>query len=215
METMTLVVAGIAALAILLIAVGVASSGSSGISERLERYASGKDADAKAAQGQGGIQEILASSAALNQLNKVVEQRDFGANLARDIARADLRLKVSEFLAIWAASIVGVPLLMVVFSVGFPALRNPLFLIIGLNRLPEAHHGQPLMLKQLGNVALVLCCLVVTVVLGLVEPAITRDPSGPVLSLGHGQAHVIIALSEHSLRALALVILTNVGDGAC
>ena len=34
---------------------------------------------------------MLASNAALNQLNKVVEQRDFGANLARDIARADLR----------------------------------------------------------------------------------------------------------------------------
>ena len=50
---------------------------------------------------------------------------------------------------------------------------------------------------------------------GLVEPAITRDSSGPVLALVHGQAHVIIALSEHSLRALALVILTNVGDAAC
>ena len=35
------------------------------------------------------------------QLNKVVEQRDFGANLAREIARADLRLKVSEYLMIW------------------------------------------------------------------------------------------------------------------
>jgi hypothetical protein len=50
---------------------------------------------------------------------------------------------------------------------------------------------------------------------GLVEPAITRDPSGIELSLVHGQAHVIIALSEHSVRALALVLLTNVGDAAC
>ena len=33
--------------------------------------------------------------------------------------------------------------------------------------------------------------------------------------LGEGQAHMTIALSEHSLRALALVILTNVGDAAC
>ena len=41
MEPMTLAVAGVAALAILLIAVGVASSGRSGISDRLERYASG------------------------------------------------------------------------------------------------------------------------------------------------------------------------------
>jgi tight adherence protein B len=74
---------------------------------------------------------MLASSAALSQLNKVVEQRDFGANLARDIARADLKLKPSEFLAIWAVSIVGIPILMVLFSVGLPALRNPLFLVVG------------------------------------------------------------------------------------
>ena len=40
MEPVTLAVAGVAALAILLIAVGVARSGSSGISDRLERYAS-------------------------------------------------------------------------------------------------------------------------------------------------------------------------------
>ena len=44
----TLIVAGIAALAILLIAVGVASSGGSGISDRLERYASGQKPDKKA-----------------------------------------------------------------------------------------------------------------------------------------------------------------------
>ena len=74
---------------------------------------------------------MLASSAALPQLNRVVEQRDFGANLARDIARADLKLKPSEFLAIWAVSIIGVPLAMVVFSLGLPALRNPLFLVVG------------------------------------------------------------------------------------
>ena len=39
MDTMTLAIAGVAALAILLIAVGIATSGGSGISDRLERYA--------------------------------------------------------------------------------------------------------------------------------------------------------------------------------
>jgi tight adherence protein B len=129
---MTLAVAAVAALAIFLIAIGIATSGGgSPVSARLERYASGRDPKAAAATGQGGLQDILASSVALAQLNKVVEQRDFGANLARDIARADLKIKVSEFLAIWAASIVGVPLLMIVFSLGLPTLRNPLFLLIG------------------------------------------------------------------------------------
>ena len=47
---------------------------------------------------------------------------------------------------------------------------------------------------------------------GLAEPAITRDDDGePILSLTHGQDRVRIALSEHSLRALGLAILTSVG----
>ena len=49
---------------------------------------------------------------------------------------------------------------------------------------------------------------------GLAEPAITRDENGePMLSLTHGQDCVRIALSEHSLRALGLAILTSVGAG--
>jgi tight adherence protein B len=127
---MTLLVAGVAAAAILLIAFGVAMSGSSsGVTARLERYASGREQIPTA--GQGGIADIIAQSATLAQLNKVVEQRDFGANLSREIARADLRLKVSEYLAIWAASTVGIPLLFLVFSVALPALRNPLALLAG------------------------------------------------------------------------------------
>jgi tight adherence protein B len=129
---MTIVVAGVAAIAILLIALGIATSGrGSGISSRLERYASGKEEAAKVSTGQGSIADLLAQSAALSNLNKVVEQRDFGANLARDIARADLKLKPSEFLGIWAACIVGVPILFVFLSLFLPALRNPLFLLIG------------------------------------------------------------------------------------
>jgi tight adherence protein B len=128
---MTIAIAGVAALAILLIAAGIATSGGgSGISARLERYASGRDGK-PAASGQGGLADLLQQSAALAQFNKVVEQRDFGANLSREIARADLKLKVSEFLGIWAASIVGVPIIFVVLSLGLPALRNPIMLLLG------------------------------------------------------------------------------------
>jgi len=101
------------------------------VSARLERYASARQSGKPEGSGQGGIAELLAQSVALAQLNKVVEQRDFGANLARDIARADLKLKPSEFLAIWAASIVGVPLLFIALSLGLPALRNPIALLVG------------------------------------------------------------------------------------
>jgi tight adherence protein B len=130
-EPLTLAVAGVAAGAIFLIAIGIATSGSgSAVSTRLERYASGKDASA-ASSGSGSLQEMISSSVALAQLNRVVERRDFGANLAREIARADLKIKVSEYLAIWAGSIIGVPLLMVLLSLGMPTLRNPLFLLVG------------------------------------------------------------------------------------
>jgi len=129
-EPMTLAVAGVAAGAIFLIAIGIATSGSgSAVSTRLERYASGKDG-AAAATGSGGLSEMISSSVALAQLNRVVERRDFGANLAREIARADLKIKVSEYLAIWAGAIVGLPLLFVVLSLGLPALRSPIALLV-------------------------------------------------------------------------------------
>jgi tight adherence protein B len=129
---MALAVAVVAAIAIVLIAIGVAGSGSSGISARLERYAAKPQEAAKASSsGQGGVAELIAQSATLNSLNRVVEQRDFGANLARDIARADLKLKPSEFLLIWIGAVVGIPLVMLILSPILPTLGNPLFLLIG------------------------------------------------------------------------------------
>jgi len=51
---------------------------------------------------------------------------------------------------------------------------------------------------------------------GLADPAITRDDAGePILTFAHGQGCVRIVLSEESLRALGLAILTNVGTDAC
>ena len=131
MDPMTLAVAGVAAAAIFMIAIGIATSGSgSGVSARLERYAAGRDPNAAASSG-SALSDMIAQSVALAQLNRVVENRDFGANLARDIARADLRLKPSEFLAIWAGSIFGVPFLFILLSLGVPALRSPLALLVG------------------------------------------------------------------------------------
>jgi hypothetical protein len=50
---------------------------------------------------------------------------------------------------------------------------------------------------------------------GLVEPTIVRDADGPILSLAHGQDRLRIALSESSLRALGLAVLTSVGSDGC
>ena len=50
---------------------------------------------------------------------------------------------------------------------------------------------------------------------GLAEPAITRGPDGPVLSLTHGQASLIVALSEASLSALCLALTASIGGERC
>ena len=132
MDTQTLAVAGLAGFAIVVIFIGFAMSGGGGISARLERYASGRGTKAKAESGgQGPISDLIAQSAAIAQLNKAVEQRDFGANLARDIARADLHLKVSEYIFIWAGAIVGVPVLFFILGFGLRTLQHPLVLLIG------------------------------------------------------------------------------------
>ena len=45
---------------------------------------------------------------------------------------------------------------------------------------------------------------------GLVDSTITHGPDGPVLSLTHGQACLIIALSEHGLSALCLALVASI-----
>jgi tight adherence protein B len=131
-EIGTIGVAVLAAAAILLITLGIASGGDgSGVAARLERYASGARGETKKDKPEG-LGELISQSAALAQINKAVEQRDFGANLARELARADLKLKVSEYLAIWAGTTIGVPVIF--FFVGFvvTSLQNPVMLMLGL-----------------------------------------------------------------------------------
>jgi len=103
-----IIIAALAAGAIILIALGIALAGSGGVTlERLERYAA---ADKKEGTGEkSGLADLVSRSAALAQLNKVVEKRDFGANLLRDLGAADLKLKPSEYIALWAAATPGPP----------------------------------------------------------------------------------------------------------
>jgi tight adherence protein B len=132
---MPYIVAGILGLGILLIFLGLsrAGGGGSGVTARLERYAAGKqDPAATTAQQGAGIGDVLAQSVALAQLNKIVEQRDFGANLARDIARADLKLKPGEFIGLWVGSVIAVPFVMLIFGFVLKPLQSPLALLVGM-----------------------------------------------------------------------------------
>ncbi len=128
-----IIVATAAAFSIILIAFGVAGSGGSGVTlERLERYAATGRAAIPGQKGAEGLAELVAQSAAFAAVNKAVEKRDFGANLLRELGAADLKLKPGEYLAIWAAAIVGTPILFYAFGFVFPSLQSPIMLILGL-----------------------------------------------------------------------------------
>jgi len=49
---------------------------------------------------------------------------------------------------------------------------------------------------------------------GLAEPMIERTPTGPILSLVHGQESITVAMSESSLRTLwlAVAVVVHVGE---
>jgi tight adherence protein B len=128
-QLLPLLVAALAVLAVLLIFMGLTVR--SDVTARLERYASTAPAESEEKQKQN-LGSLIQSSAALASLNRVVEQRDWGANLSRELARADLPLKPSEFLAIRLAALVGVPVGMIVLSPFVPAFGNPLAWLVGV-----------------------------------------------------------------------------------
>jgi tight adherence protein B len=134
MNPLILIIAGVAALAVVLIAVGLALAGRGGVSvERLERYAAARKTETLTSKsGEGGLAELLAGSAAFANLNRGLEKRDFGANLLRDLGAADLKLKPSEFLAIWAGTTVGLPAFLFLLGFVLPSLQSPIVLLIGL-----------------------------------------------------------------------------------
>jgi tight adherence protein B len=127
MDPMTLAVAGLAALGVLLVFASLASG--SDVNARLERYAAAAPSDKAPKKDLG---ERLAASSALANINRVVEKRDFGSNLARELARADVALKPSEFLAIRFALVIGIPLVMIILSTFVAPLGSPIVWIVGL-----------------------------------------------------------------------------------
>ena len=129
MDPIVILVAAGAAVGVLLIFVSLA--GGSDVNARLERYAAG-DEEKRDSAGSRDLGERIATSAALANFNRVIERRDWGSNMARDLARADLALKPSEFLAIRAGAIVGLPLLAIVLSPIVSLFASPLVWIVAL-----------------------------------------------------------------------------------
>ena len=78
----------------------------------------------------------------------------------------------------------------------------PLLIISALTQLPEVKQDAPVMLKQLGNVGLVTCCLLMTVVLGLIEPAIQSGVPLDFILVGAFQNVAIAGTFLYSLYLL-------------
>ena len=116
------VIAGIAALAVLIISVGIAmTAGGGAVANRLERYA--------ASRTSGGETSAASESAVVAGLSRVLERQDLATRLTVDLARADLKMKPAEYLILWGIS----PILFVAlgFALGivFPGLQNPVALV--------------------------------------------------------------------------------------
>ena len=78
----------------------------------------------------------------------------------------------------------------------------PLFAIAAIAHLPESRRATPFTLKHFGNIALVFCCLAVTVVLGLVEPALQSGASRAYLWIGGLHSLLVGATFLYALYAL-------------
>jgi tight adherence protein B len=116
-------IAGLAALAVVVIAIGVAmSAGGGSVATRLERYASSRTDD-----GGGDGQ---AESAVVAGISRVIERQDLATRLSVDLARADLKMKPAEFVLAWALT----PVLFVLFAFAigfiFPAFQNVVALVV-------------------------------------------------------------------------------------
>ena len=115
-------IAGIAALAIIAIAVGIAmTGGGGGMSARLERYAAGREPTAESKDEQ--------ESAVVAGITRAIEGQDMASRLATDLARADLKMKPAEFLLFWGMS--PIFFVFIAFILGFilPGFRNPIALV--------------------------------------------------------------------------------------
>jgi signal transduction histidine kinase len=79
----------------------------------------------------------------------------------------------------------------------FPSLNQIFYsafavlLVTGVMLLPEARNREPFTLKHAGNLGLVTCCLAITVVLGMLEPAL-QNPNVTATFLWVGVLHTVL-----------------------
>jgi signal transduction histidine kinase len=90
------------------------------------------------------------------------------------------------------------PSLNQIFYTGFAV-----FVVAGVMMLPEARNREPFTLKHVGNLGLVTCCLAITVVLGMLEPALqNEDVTATFLWLGVAHTVLVAGTFLSTLSAL-------------
>ncbi len=127
-------VAIMAAAAVLLLFFGVFGGRRVSPTERIEQVAiaatEARKRDESAADKKSLRSRLFGGRAAAG-VDRAVSQRDWGSTMARDLARADLQLRPSEYLAIRIAAVIGAPV--VLFLLGktiMPGLDNPIALLV-------------------------------------------------------------------------------------
>jgi tight adherence protein B len=129
----SLLVAIIAAVSVLLLFFGIFGGRRVSPMERIDEVAR---SSVEAAKGQKDTEKRSLRAAVFGSrtaagVDRVVERGDWGSNLARELARADLTLRPSEYIAMRVAAVVGAPV--VVFLLGrtvIPGLGNGVALIV-------------------------------------------------------------------------------------
>jgi tight adherence protein B len=124
-----------AAAAVLLLFFGLFGGRRESPTDRIEQVAVAATEARKGDDGSGrnSLRKRLFGGRAATAADRAVQGRDWGANMARELARADLQLRPSEYLAIRTGAVVGAPL--VVFLLGqtvVPSLGNPIALLVAL-----------------------------------------------------------------------------------
>jgi tight adherence protein B len=122
-----------AAAAVLLLYFGIFGGRRVSPTERIEQVAvaatEARNRDRPSSQGKSMRSRLFGGRAAAS-VDRVVEQRDWGSDMARELARADLQLRPSEYLAIRTAAILGAPIAVYLLGVTvMPSLANPLALL--------------------------------------------------------------------------------------
>ncbi len=128
------IVAILAAAAVMLLFLGIFGGRRISPTERIEQVTQAAvQARDNRSPGRKSLRASLFGGRAAAGVDRVVERRDWGADMARELARADLQLRPSEYLALRTAAVFGAPL--VAFLLGktlLPGLDNPLALLVAV-----------------------------------------------------------------------------------